>query len=57
MLADLLGDCGIVDLGVGKRATVEEAVLSSRRRRRHGTCILNKIEDELRVIERNQTEI
>ena len=39
-------------MGVKKNATVEEAVLSVRRRR-HRTCVLNEIEEELRIIENN----
>ena len=31
-------------MGVGKEATVEDAVLNTRRRRRHRTEILNEIE-------------
>ena len=44
VLADVLGARGIIDMGVGKEATVEDAVLNTRRRRRHRTEILNEIE-------------
>ena len=49
-LSELLGDRGVIDLGVGKDATVEEAVLCIRRRRRHRASALNDIEAELREI-------
>ena len=52
VLSDLLGVRGIIDMGVKKDATVEEAVLSVRRRR-HRVGILNEIEEELRGIENN----
>lgn len=47
VLFDLLGDRGIIDLGIKREATIEEASSSSRRRRRHRTEFLNGIEDEL----------
>lgn len=45
VLFDLLGDRGVIDMGVKKYATVEEAVLCVRRRRRHRVRILNEIEE------------
>lgn len=53
VLFDLLGARGIIDMGVKKNATVEEAVLSVRRRRRHHLGALNEIEKELSIIKRN----
>ena len=50
MLVDLLGARGIIDMGVNRGATVEEAVLYSRRRRRHRMGLLNDIEAELNII-------
>lgn len=47
VIYDLLGARGFIDLGIRKEATVEEAVFSSRRRRRHRVEILNDIEVEL----------
>lgn len=46
MLFDLLGDRGVIDMGVRKEATLEEAVLCVRRRRKHRNVILNEIEAE-----------
>ena len=39
-----MGDRGIVDMGIRRGATVEEAVMNVRRRRRHRAGILNEIE-------------
>lgn len=50
VLSELLGDRGVIDLGIRKDATVEEAVLCTRRRRRHRINILNDIEVEIREI-------
>lgn len=47
---DLLGPRGIIDMGVGRNATLEEAAQNVRRRRRHRTALLNDIEGELNVI-------
>ena len=50
VLVDLLGARGIIDMGVHRVATVEEAILTSRRRRRHRLGLLNDIEAELIII-------
>lgn len=50
VLFDLLGDRGVIDMGVNRNATVEEAVLSLRRRRRHRVRVLNEIEAEITSI-------
>ena len=50
MLFDLLGDRGIIDMGVRKEATLEDDVWCIRRRRRHIDVILNEIEAELRLV-------
>ena len=47
VLFDILGERGFIDLGIKREATVEDAVKSSRRRRRHRMVILNNIETEL----------
>ncbi|XP_048611378.1 uncharacterized protein LOC125585766 [Brassica napus] len=47
VLVDLLGARGFIDIGIRKEATVEEAILCFRRRRRHRVEILNEIEEEL----------
>lgn len=53
VLLDLLGDRGVIDMGVGKNVTVEEAVLCHRRRRKHRLGILNDLEGELINIREN----
>lgn len=52
-LFDMLGDRGVIDMGVRREATLEEGVLNTRRRRRHRTDLLKDIDTELRGIERN----
>ncbi|XP_022549833.1 uncharacterized protein LOC111201789 [Brassica napus] len=44
------GDRGIIDMGIKREATVEKAVFSARRRRRHRTLELNEIEEELLAV-------
>lgn len=50
-LFDLLGPRGIIDMGVSRNATLEEAILNVRRRKRHHIDLLNDIEEELKIIE------
>lgn len=50
VLFHLLGESGIIDLGIGREATVEDATLSIRRRRRHRIEMLNDIEVELNEV-------
>ncbi|XP_013665251.1 uncharacterized protein LOC106369675 [Brassica napus] len=50
VLIDPLGERGITDMDISRDATVEDAVLNTRRRRRHRTLELNNIEAELLVI-------
>lgn len=50
VLFDILGDRGIIDMGIKREATVEEAVISARRRKRHRTLELNEIEEELLAV-------
>ncbi|XP_048635019.1 uncharacterized protein LOC125608630 [Brassica napus] len=45
-LSDILEERGVIDLGLHTHATVQEAMMSYRRRR-HKTIILNIIEDEI----------
>ncbi|XP_056855608.1 uncharacterized protein LOC130505018 [Raphanus sativus] len=47
VMIDLLGDRGMVDLGIRKEATIEETVWRFRRRRRHRFEILNEVESNL----------
>lgn len=56
IMAEILGDRGIIDMGISRDASVEEAVLCSRRRRRHRTNILKDIEFELSSISLNSEE-
>ena len=50
VLFDLLGERCIIDMGVRKETTVEEAAMSIRRRRRHHTEVLNAIETDLSIV-------
>lgn len=59
VLFDLLGKSDIIDMGIRKEATMEEAVLSIRKRRKHRTEVLNDIEAELVTVKgkmRNNVE-
>lgn len=47
VLFDLLGTRGFIDMGIRREASVEEAVLCYRRRRKHRVMILNNIEEDL----------
>lgn len=47
VIFDLVGDRGFIDLGIRKEATLEEAVLNMRRRRRHRSEVLRGIEEAL----------
>lgn len=53
VLSDLLGERGIIDLGVAKNATVEEALLVTSRRRSHRRGLLNDLEKELSTVASN----
>lgn len=52
-LFDLMGPRGIIEMGVSRQATLEEAVYAIRRRRRHRSKDLNDLEDELNIIANN----
>lgn len=56
VFAEILGERGVINLGIKRNATVEEALLHTRRRRRHRTSILNEIEDEISSISLNPAE-
>lgn len=47
VLISVLGERGIVDMGIKREATVEEGLMRSRRRRRNRSLLLNEIEIEL----------
>lgn len=47
VLVEKLGERGIIAMGIKKDATIEEAVMCTRRRRNHRAVVLNEIETEL----------
>lgn len=47
VVSKLLGDRDVIDMGIRKSATVEEALLTDGRRRRQRTQMLNKVEEVL----------
>lgn len=56
VLYDLLGDRGIIDLGIRREATIEEATMRNRRRRNHRLEILNSIEEEISGVKESLRE-
>ncbi|XP_048613483.1 uncharacterized protein LOC125587291 [Brassica napus] len=50
VLVNVLGERGMVDMGINRSATVEEALQSVRRRRRHKASLLNDIEADLILV-------
>ena len=54
VMSDLLGDRGVMDLGIRREATVEEVLCKNRRRKRHRRVLLNDIEKELKIIKAKQ---
>lgn len=55
VMSDRLGERGIIDLGIRRSATVEEVIHTVRRRRRHRSELLNRIERELEAINDKQS--
>ncbi|XP_048629466.1 uncharacterized protein LOC125601159 [Brassica napus] len=53
VMFDLLGERGIIDLGIRKEATLEEAIMNLRRRRRHRSDILQEVERILDSVRSN----
>ncbi|KAL0805465.1 hypothetical protein Bca101_097956 [Brassica carinata] len=53
VLVNVLGERGMVDMGINRSATVEEALQSVRRRRRHRASLLNDIEADLILVKRS----
>lgn len=51
ILHELLGERGIIDMGINREASVAAPVLSTRRRRRHRRVMLNEAEAELLKVE------
>lgn len=47
VLIELLGESGIIEMGISRKANIEEAVQSMRRRRRHRNEIHTSIVAEL----------
>lgn len=54
-LSGLLGETVIIDMGIRRGATLEEAIQAMWRRRRHRSAVLNEIEKELEFIKRKQS--
>lgn len=50
VLISVLGERGIVDMGIKREATVEEGIMRVRRRRKHRSLLLNEVEAELAVV-------
>ncbi|XP_056860006.1 uncharacterized protein LOC130494489 [Raphanus sativus] len=55
VMYDLLGDRGVIDLGIRREATVEEVINNTRRRRRHRRSMFYEIEKELESIRSQQS--
>lgn len=47
---DILGEIGIIDMGFRKEITLEEVVVSNKRRRKYRYVVFNEIEVELIVV-------
>ena len=56
VLFSLLGECGIVSMGISRDATVEEAVRCVRRKRRHRSQLLNDVEAQLVMVKEKLSE-
>lgn len=56
VLSDLLGERGVIDMGVRSEATLEEVLLNPRRRKRHRRVLLQEIENELICLQGNYCE-
>lgn len=50
VMIDYIGERGIIDMGISRDATVEDAVLNIRRRRWHRITELNAVEEELLLL-------
>ncbi|XP_048605390.1 uncharacterized protein LOC106384073 [Brassica napus] len=55
-MVEILGSRGVIDMGISNEATVAEAVLGVRRRRRHRTELLNAIESEMVAVKERLRE-
>ena len=56
VLVEILGPRGVIDMGISNEATVAEAVLGVRRRKRHRTELLNAIESEMVAVKERLRE-
>ena len=54
VMSDLLGGGGIIDMGIRRNATVEEAIKNQRRKSRHRRALVNDIKRELDSIKGKQ---
>lgn len=52
VMSKLLGYRGVIEMGIRRSATVEEALFANRRRRTHRTQLLNQVEEELSLLRR-----
>lgn len=57
VLSDILGERGIIDIGIRRESTVEDAIMCNRRRRRHRTELLNDIEADLNRVKGNLSHL
>ena len=56
VLVEILGPRGVIDMRISNEATVAEAVLGVRRRRRYRTELLNAIESEMVAVKERLRE-
>lgn len=52
VLSKLLGDRGVIDMGIRRAATVEEVLFTDGRRRSHRTQLLNQVEERVESFEK-----
>ena len=50
VMSELLGERGILEMGIRREATLEEALCNQRRKKRHRRPILNDIEKEMSIV-------
>lgn len=54
VLSDVLGERGIIDMGIGREMTVYDALNCRRRTRRHRVYVLNEEETEMDTVREKQ---
>ncbi|XP_048623634.1 uncharacterized protein LOC125592486 [Brassica napus] len=50
VMIEVLGDRGLIEMGIHREATLEEAIWNHRRRKRHRRPLLNEVEKELSIV-------